>query len=325
MTLPRGEVDWDTLDKRKFFITGVGVFSCVTAALYPLSVIKTRQMVSSTKTQARAVDIVRDVWRERGLRGLYRGFGTIVVGAIPIRVVYLSTLEAVKTRTNDIFDKWEVPNVYRGAADAAGGATASLISQTLAVPVDVISTRQMVQGMRSGGVGGGAANDAVFVGYRNGLDAVRTIVQKEGVRGLYRGFGVSVATLVPGSALWWGFYGTYKRALWGMTPDSWRDETLTSDAQVMALQAASGVCAGMSSGFLTTPLDIIKTRLQVLSGQPGGERYTLSSTVRSLYQEHGALGFFRGVRPRMVSVSIWGTTMVTVYEYTKRLARIEQE
>ena len=83
-----------------------------------------------------------------------------------------------------------------------------------------------------------AAEEAVFIGYRNGLDAVRTIVQKEGVRGLYRGFGVSVATLVPGSALWWGFYGTYKRALWEVAPDSWRDEATTSDAAVMAVQGA---------------------------------------------------------------------------------------
>jgi solute carrier family 25 protein 44 len=320
-TMPR-EVDWNTLDKRKFFVTGVGVFSGVTAALYPLSVIKTRQMVSSHATQARAVDIVKEILKERGARGLYRGFGTIVVGAIPIRVVYLSTLEAVKAQTNSIFDAWEVPNAYRGAADAAGGATASLVSQALAVPVDIISTRQMVQGMRSGG---GVADDAVFVGYRNGFDAVRQIVNKEGIRGLYRGFGVSVATLVPGSALWWGFYGTYKRALWDAAPEAWKDEKQTTDAQVMAIQAASGVCAGMSSGFLTTPLDILKTRLQVLSGQPGGESHTLSSTIQTLYKEHGALGFFRGVRPRMISVSVWGTTMVTVYEYTKRLARVDTD
>lgn len=331
VTSKRADVDWNALDKKKFFGVGVGVFSGVTLALYPLSVIKTRQMVSSNATTTSAADIVREVVRERGVRGLYRGFGTIVVGAIPIRVVYLSTLEAVKAQTNAMFDAYEVPNKYRGAADAAGGATASLVSQALAVPVDVISTRQMVQGMRHGREGAtkaavegdvlkAASEEAVFAGYRNGLDAVRQIVQKEGVRGLYRGFSVSVATLVPGSALWWGFYGTYKRALWEVAPEAWRDDAKTTDAQVLAVQVASGVCAGLSSGFLTTPLDVIKTRLQVLSGQPGGESTNLSSTIGTIYREHGARGFFRGVRPRMVSVSIWGTVMVNVYEWTKRLS-----
>ena len=45
-----------------------------------------------------------------------------------------------------------------------------------------------------------------------------------------------------------------------------------SDGTLIGVQIASGVCAGASSGFLTTPLDIVKTRLQVLSGQPGRRR-----------------------------------------------------
>ena len=64
-----------------------------------------------------------------------------------------------------------------------------------------------------------------------------------------------------------------------------------SDGTLIGVQIASGVCAGASSGFLTTPLDIVKTRLQVLSGQPGGDAHTrFRSTARELYREHGAAG-----------------------------------
>ena len=48
-------------------------------------------------------------------------------------------------------------------------------------------------------------------------------------------------------------------------------------------------------------------------------------TAAELYREHGASGFFRGVRPRMTSVSIWGTTMVTTYEFLKRTSKIDAE
>ena len=75
----------------------------------------------------------------------------------------------------------------------------------------------------------------------------------------------------------------------------------------MAVQGASGVCFRMSRGFGKRRFDVIKTRLQVLSGQPGGEQNTLSSTVGAIYREHGAAGFFRGVRTRMINVSIWGS------------------
>ena len=105
------------------------------------------------------------------------------------------------------------------------------------------------------------------------------------------------------------------------------EEVITepSDRTVMGVQIAAGVCAGATSGFMTTPLDIIKTRLQVLSGAPGGERHTFTSTAIELYNEHGARGFLRGVRPRMTSVAIWGTTMVTTYEFLKRTSRIDTE
>ena len=343
---PPGEVNWEKLDKRKFFVGGAALFSGVTCALYPLTVIKTRQMVDGSGKSLSGVSIVRDILRSRGVLGLYQGFGTIVVGTLPIRMVYLSTLEVVKARARGVCEALELPPIAHGIADAAGGATASMCSQVLGVPIDIISQRQMVQGVRVKSADGGSTT---LEGYRNGWHALRHIVATDGVRGLYRGFGASVMTLVPGSALWWGFYGTYQRLIWSVVPadlgggggvgessggeigggdgggagTSGTHGATPSDGTLIGVQIASGVCAGASSGFLTTPLDIVKTRLQVLSGQPGGDAHTFSSTARELYREHGAAGFLRGVRPRMTSVSIWGTTMVTTYEFLKRLASAE--
>lgn len=42
------------------------------------------------------------------------------------------------------------------------------------------------------------------------LALVRMILREEGVAGLYRGFGASVATYAPSSAVWWSAYGTYQ-------------------------------------------------------------------------------------------------------------------
>jgi solute carrier family 25 protein 44 len=286
------------------------------------------------------------VIKTKGVAGLYRGFGTVVVGTVPIRAVYLSVLEITKARARDACVALDLPPMAHGLADAAGGAVASSCSQILGVPVDVLSQRQMVQGV-SVRAGDGTGGTRELIGYRNGAHALRETLRKEGVRGLYRGFGASVMTLVPSSALWWGAYGTYQRAIWAAVPSHMGGEYATSgesesengqngqnvhpprrvrvpaESTVIGVQIASGVCAGMTSGFLTTPLDIVKTRLQVLSGQPGGEAHTFGGTARALYAEHGAAGFLRGVRPRMTSVSIWGTTMVTAYEFLKRLASVD--
>lgn len=48
----------------------------------------------------------------------------------------------------------------------------------------------------------------------NGLGMARNIVSKEGLRGLYRGFGLSVVTFVPSSAVWWSAYAGYQKAIW---------------------------------------------------------------------------------------------------------------
>jgi hypothetical protein len=62
----------------------------ITCMLFPLSVIKTRQMVGGGGANSPGgITIVRDIIKEGGVLGLYRGFGTIVVGTLPIRMVGL--------------------------------------------------------------------------------------------------------------------------------------------------------------------------------------------------------------------------------------------
>lgn len=64
--------------------------------------------------------------------------------------VYLSTLEAVKTWTYEQAEA-AAPNPATAAAAAnfAAGGTASLITQSVIVPVDVVSQRIMVAGAGS--------------------------------------------------------------------------------------------------------------------------------------------------------------------------------
>ena len=212
---PPPEVDWEQLDKRKFLQNGVVLFTSVTTALYPLTVIKTRQQADRLPSDG-MLSAVRKLARAEGLRGLYRGYSTVVVGTLPIRGLYLSVLEVTKARCRT----WEAPAALpealrTGAADFVAGATASCVTQCLVIPVDVVSQRLMVQGsLRTGS----AQPDVV---YRNGWAAARGIVKTEGMAGLYRGAGASLAIFVPSSGLWWGAYGAARQR---------RPRTLIADA-----------------------------------------------------------------------------------------------
>ena len=75
------------LDQRKVITYGVGVFSGITTALFPLSVIKTQQMANPHANPgfSGAMHTARVILDTEGVRGFFRGFGTVVAGAIPVR------------------------------------------------------------------------------------------------------------------------------------------------------------------------------------------------------------------------------------------------
>lgn len=50
--------------------------------------------------------------------------------------------------------------------------------------------------------------------YQGPFCVVQKVLQNEGMRGLYRGFGVTIVTNSPASALWWGAYGAAQHAIW---------------------------------------------------------------------------------------------------------------
>ena len=92
-----------------------------------------------------------------------------------------------------------------------------------------------------------------------------------------------------------------------------------SASQILAVQTAAALAAGCTSATLTTPLDVVKTRLQV-AGAVGAARPSAAAVVRRLLAEDGVAGLFRGLGPRTASVALWGTCMVNAYEGLKRAA-----
>ncbi|KAK9864247.1 hypothetical protein WJX84_002434 [Apatococcus fuscideae] len=336
------DVDWTRLDKTKFVVYGAGIFSSVTTVLFPLSVIKTRQMAieSAAPGLSGSAKMARQIWQADGLRGFYRGFGTIVFGAIPARGIYLTTLEAARSGSAKMAHR-----VTSSEAQAAGlsnfvaGATASCVTQTIVVPIDVISQRQMVaEGARSA-ASQGAPGSALGPNQRSGFKVISHILKTDGIFGLYRGFGASLFTFVPSSAVWWSAYGAYQKLVWreverwggplesNVAQDSRGVEGRSqgkATAQVMAVQTSSALLSGLTAATLTNPLDVIKTRLQVAERKAGGAKPSFSAIARKLIADEGARGLLKGVAPRMASTALWGTCMVSAYEFLKRLCALPE-
>ncbi|KAH1145207.1 hypothetical protein GYH30_041146 [Glycine max] len=318
------EIDWHKLDKSKFFCLGAALFSGVSATLYPVVVLKTRQQVFPS--QISCIKTAFSLIRLEGLRALYRGFGTSLMGTIPARALYMAALEITKSSVGTATLKFGVAEPTAATvANGAAGLSAAMAAQLVWTPVDVVSQRLMVQGVSNSSK---SSNQ-----YMNGIDAFRKILKKDGANGLYRGFGISILTYAPSNAVWWASYSVAQRMVWGGV--GWclckkgcggEGELRPDSKTVMAVQGVSAAMAGGMSALITMPLDTIKTRLQVLDGDENGRRGpTVMQTVRKLVREGGWMACYRGLGPRWASMSMSATTMITTYEFLKRLSMKNQE
>ncbi|ESW11431.1 hypothetical protein PHAVU_008G029300 [Phaseolus vulgaris] len=301
------EINWDKLDKTRFYVVGAGLFTGVSVALYPISVVKTRlQVATKDAVERNVLSVMKGILKTDGVPGLYRGFGTVITGAIPARIIFLSTLETTKVAAFRMLEPFKLSETTQAAiANGVAGMTSSIFAQSVFVPIDVVSQKLMVQGYSG------------HAQYSGGLDVARKVLRSDGIRGLYRGFGLSVITYSPASAVWWASYGSSQRYIWRfLGHDTKYDEHIPSMQKIMLVQALGGIIAGASSSCITTPLDTIKTRLQVMGHE---NKSSIKQVAKDLMNEDGWKGFYRGFGPRFFSMSAWGTSMILTYEYLKRV------
>lgn len=128
------------LDKTKFYVAGAGIFSGLSVALYPITVVKTRLQVASQNSLERgAISVAKGLLKTDGIPGLYKGFGTVVTGAIPTRAIYLTLLETTKIASFKMLEPLHFSEPTQAAiANGLGGMVASVCSQAVFVPVDVV-------------------------------------------------------------------------------------------------------------------------------------------------------------------------------------------
>lgn len=111
------------------------------------------------------------------------------------------------------------------------------------------------------------------------------IVRNLGLVGLYKGASACLLRDVPFSAIYFPTYSHLKKDLYGESP--------THKLSIVQLLTA-GAIAGMPAAYLTTPCDVIKTRLQV-EARKGEATYTgLRHAASTIYKEEGFTAFFKG-------------------------------
>lgn len=136
------------------------------------------------------------------------------------------------------------------------------------------------------------------------------IVRNLGIIGLYKGASACLLRDVPFSSIYFPTYSHLKRDLFGESP--------TKKLGILQLLTA-GAVAGMPAAYLTTPCDVIKTRLQV-EARKGESSYTsLRHCAKTIWKEEGFKAFFKGGPARILRSSPQFGFTLAAYEVLQNL------
>ncbi|XP_003401131.2 solute carrier family 25 member 44 [Bombus affinis] len=309
-------IEWDMMDKTKFFPLSMLSSFSVRCCLYPLTVIKTRLQVQKHNNMYNGMlDACRKIYKVEGIGGLYRGFWISSIQTVS-GVFYVSTYEGMRhiLGQNNVIGNID----SRVKALIAGGA-ASLVGQTIVVPFDVLSQHLMVLGINYNKHGRyidqmginplGLILEPGKSRTQISTDIIRLIYQRDGYRGFYRGYVASLCAYVPNSALWWGLYTSYQDELIRLFPE-WVSH--------LFIQALAGTLGGFTTTIITNPLDIVRARLQVQRLD------SMFTTFKVLWVEERLQMFTKGLSARLVQSACFSFSIILGYETIKRFSIIEE-
>ncbi|XP_061345174.1 S-adenosylmethionine carrier 1, chloroplastic/mitochondrial-like [Gastrolobium bilobum] len=218
------------------------------------------------------------------LKGLYSGLAGNLAGVLPASAIFIGVYEPTKQKLLK-----SLPDHLSSVAHFAAGVIGGTASSFVRVPTEVIKQR-----MQTGQFGSAMA-------------AVRLIVANEGFKGLYAGYGSFLLRDLPFDAI---ELCIYEQLRIGYKLAAKRDLNDPENAML-------GAFAGAITGAVTTPLDVVKTRLMVQGSQ--NHYHGIYDCVRTIVKEEGAHALFKGIGPRVLWIGLGGSIFFGVLEKTKQI------
>lgn len=171
-------------DKRKVHLTPgnrflAGALAGVTAVAftYPLDMVRARMAVTAKERYHNLPEVVMKIYREEGIRTLYRGFTPTILGSIPYSGTSFFTYESLKKLHVEYAGGVEPQPIER----LCFGAVAGLVAQSASYPLDIIRRR-----MQTAGVTGHTKD------YTSIWKTAQNVIQEEGFRrGMFKGLSMN--------------------------------------------------------------------------------------------------------------------------------------
>jgi solute carrier family 25 S-adenosylmethionine transporter 26 len=270
------------------FATALGDF-----LMHPLDTIKIMQQ--SGKVKGGLFQVARQIFKDSGIAGFYPGVTAYVMGD--------GLSGAVKFASFEVSKKWleeRTDESQHGMVQFLCAAGAMIACSVVLVPGEVIKTR-----MQAGTI------DNMFAG-------IASIVKNDGIAGLYQGYFSTLLRDVPYTMLELGLYENIKSSIQRYNQrqqqqqnggkGAGKDVVLSRKDELIAAAITGGI-----TGYLTTPLDVIKTKLMLASGGAAAPGF-----MAVLAETYKSREVFLGVVARVSWILPFTAFYLPVYDGAKR-------
>lgn len=287
----------------------------VDLSLYPIDTVKTR------------IQSKEGFLASGGFKNVYKGLSAVAVGSVPGGAAFFFAYDTSKrlllsaTASADVAptsaESSLTPRVF--ACQAAAAMCGESFACCVRVPVEMV--KQQMQAGHHGNI----TSALRYITHNvpppsSAVDSAvphvpPSSVRLSGVYHLFHGMPIMLMRELPFSVIQMSLYETLKSKVY-----AYKDHPYAALALPLC-GAFSGGCAA----FLTTPLDVIKTRIMLLrhhSTSGGGRiRFVLDDLMREPARPGDRFGyvqrFFRGASTRVLWISLGGSIFFGTYEFVK--------
>lgn len=279
-------------------IAGVIGVTCV----FPIDLVKTRLQNQEVgpkgeKMYTSMMDCFRKTRLREGLTGMYRGSA--------VNILLITPEKAIKLAANDFFRHHLLQRSSRTklslTQEMVAGGSAGFCQIIVTTPMELLK----IQLQDAGRVSAKSVTESAAVIRTSATKIAMELVRERGILGLYRGVGATMLRDVSFSVIYFPLFA-HLNALGPKRPATGESVFWTS--------FLAGCGAGSTAAFAVNPLDVVKTRLQVLKRAAGESSYTgVLDAVRQIYSKEGPLAFFKGAGCRMIVIAPLFGIAQTVY------------
>ncbi|OEJ88519.1 Mitochondrial RNA-splicing protein MRS4 [Hanseniaspora osmophila] len=309
--------------------------------MFPIDAIKTRMQALATASasassaisasklmQSGIIRTITSISTQEGSLALWKGVQSVILGAGPAHAVYFATYETVKDKISQN-NKYSIPQPI---VTGFSGICATIAADALMNPFDTIKQRMQLQtgkkrskisnNERVNSISSPTTTTAATTAQQKhvaesivGKDlkmmhVASRIYKNEGFLAFYYSYPTTIAMNIPFAAL---NFSIYEASTQYFNP---------SNVYNPWIHCLCGGISGAICAAVTTPLDCIKTVLQVrgsdsVTNDEFKKADTFKKASNAIYKNFGYKGFWRGLKPRIISNMPATAISWTAYECAK--------